>query len=130
MVAMVAMIHLGSYRCLELPRRLWSYSQAMADMAARPGVASMAALTRQCGHSRFDLLRELLAALTPDGGFGHHNRMYRLGGYGLYGPPCHPGRAVLNAKKRKWFQNQVISKEPTDSTCLHPGVPNCSTMSP
>ena len=24
----------------------------------------------------------------------------------------------------------VISKEPADSTCLHPGVPNCSTMSP
>ena len=41
----------------------------------------------------------------------------------------HAGRAVLNAKK-KLFQNMVFSKEPADSTCLHPGVPNCSTMSP
>ena len=39
-------------------------------------------------------------------------------------------RAVLNAKKKNPVQNQVISKEPADSTCLHPGVPNCSTMSP
>ena len=39
-------------------------------------------------------------------------------------------RAVLNAKKKKSVQNGVISKEPADSTCLHPGVPNCSTMSP
>ena len=39
-------------------------------------------------------------------------------------------QAVLNGEKKKLFQNQVISKEPADSTCLHPGVPNCSTMSP
>ena len=40
--------------------------------------------------------------------------------------------AVLNAKKKKKnpVQNGVILKEPADSTCLHPGVPNCSTMSP
>ena len=41
-------------------------------------------------------------------------------------------RAVLNAKKKKKkpVRYGVISKEPADSTCLHPGVPNCSTMSP
>ena len=33
-------------------------------------------------------------------------------------------------QKKKSVQNGVISKEPADSTCLHPGVPNCSTMSP
>ena len=35
-------------------------------------------------------------------------------------------RAVLNAKKKQNpVQSGVISKEPADSTCLHPGVPNC-----
>ena len=33
-------------------------------------------------------------------------------------------------QKKKLFQNQVISKEPTDNACLHSGVPNGSTMSP
>ena len=36
----------------------------------------------------------------------------------------------LTQKKKIPVQNGVISKEPADSTCLHPGVPNCSTMSP
>ena len=41
----------------------------------------------------------------------------------------HERMGVLNAKK-KLFQNLVFSKGPADSTCLHPGVPNCSTLSP
>ena len=36
----------------------------------------------------------------------------------------------LTQKKKNPVRYGVISKEPADSTCLHPGVPNCSTMSP
>ena len=44
--------------------------------------------------------------------------------------PCLSAGLSLTQKKKNPVQNRVISKEPADSTCLHPGVPNCSTMSP
>ena len=47
-------------------------------------------------------------------------------------PPFQGAGLSLTQKKKKKnpVRYGVISKEPADSTCLHPGVPNCSTMSP